>query len=408
MTHPSANLMPVEQALEYLLRTAVSVNDGEKVVLYDALDRILAEHVYSNVDVPPYDNSAVDGYVVGAGSVGVGQPQELSVSQRIPAGTVPLELQQGTAARIFTGAEVPQGGAAVVMQESCQVDGDRVTLPPDIPEGQNVRKAGQDVRSGQMVLESGRKLQPQDLGLLASVGIGEVSCRRRLKVAVLSTGDELIEPGEPAAPGKIFNSNRYTMVALLKRLGCDILDLGIVPDDYQATVEALSTAAGQADLILSSGGVSVGEEDHVKAAVEHLGQLDLWRLAIKPGKPLAFGNVAGKPFLGLPGNPSAVFVTFSIIARPFIEKLQGREVQSAAKVMLPVGFSVSKAGLRQEYMRVRVVERDGGLSLEPHPNQSSGVLSSATWAEGFAVIPPGRTFEQGDLVEYLAFSGLGI
>ncbi|WP_020408079.1 gephyrin-like molybdotransferase Glp [Hahella ganghwensis] len=404
----AAGLMPVDQALDYLLSNVSLVDQTEDVDLNSALGRVLAEPVVSVVNVPPYDNSAVDGYVIGNDSVDSKDALELSVSQRIPAGIVPSRLKAGSAARIFTGAEIPEGGLAVVMQEDCEIADHQVVVPAGISAGQNVRKCGQDIRSGEVVLNVGHLLQAQDVGLLASIGVAKVRCFRRLKVAVISTGDELIEPGEAPAPGKIYNSNRYTLVSLLQRLGCEIIDLGIVPDQLDATLDALSSASREADLILSSGGVSVGEEDHVKVAVQQLGALDLWRLAIKPGKPLAYGNVSGTPFLGLPGNPSAVFVTFAIIARPYIEKAQGRRSRESARMKVPVGFSVKKAGIRQEYLRVRLIEKEGQLILDKFPNQSSGVLSSASWADGFAVIPAGKTLEEGDLAEYLSFAGLGI
>ncbi len=404
--HPTSGLMPVEQALDYLQAQPVAVLEDELVPLAQALGRVLAIDVFSGVMVPPADNSAVDGYVIGVSSIEANEPQWLPVSLRIPAGQVPESLDEGAAGRIFTGAQIPQGGNAVVMQEDCELKDGKVLIPAFVKGGNNVRPAGQDITLGEKVFTQGHRLQPQDLGLLASIGVGEVRVKRRLKVAVLSTGDELIEPGEADQPGKIYNSNRYTLRSLLETQSCEIIDLGIVKDDYASTLQALEFAAKNADLILSSGGVSVGEEDHVKAAISALGKLDLWRLAIKPGKPLAFGKVGDVPFIGLPGNPCAVFVTFTIIAKPFIARMQGREAAELLPFKLPATFEVKKPGLRQEYLRVRLANNQGQLVLEAYPNQSSGVLSSASWADGFAVVPKGEVVKQGELVDYLPFAKL--
>ncbi|HVK99012.1 MAG TPA: gephyrin-like molybdotransferase Glp [Dongiaceae bacterium] len=397
-------LMPVEQALARLLDAAVPTSHTVTIPLREALGRVLAEDILAPLDVPPADNSAMDGYCLRSADFVDGKI--LPISQRIPAGVAPQPLQPGTAARIFTGAEVPQGADTVVMQEDCVATADGVQIN-EMPEpGQNIRPQGQDIARGQRALARGQRLRAQELGLLASLGIAYINVFRPLRVAVLSTGDELVEPGDPVAPGQIYNSNRYTLMGLLQGLGLDIVDLGRVADNQAATETALRTAADQADVIISSGGVSVGEEDHVKAALSALGDLQMWKLAIKPGKPFTFGQVLGKPFLGLPGNPAAVFVTFTILCRPWLLKTQGATQISPQGFNVPAGFTVRKAGGRQEYLRSRLITENGALRVEPYPNQSSGVLLSASWGNGFAVVPVGQTVNPGDPVLYLPFDAL--
>ena len=397
-------LMPVEQALARLLDAAVPTSHTVTIPLREALGRVLAEDILAPLDVPPADNSAMDGYCLRSADFVDGKI--LPISQRIPAGVAPQPLQPGTAARIFTGAEVPQGADTVVMQEDCVATADGVQIN-EMPEpGQNIRPQGQDIARGQRALARGQRLRAQELGLLASLGIAYINVFRPLRVAVLSTGDELVEPGDSVAPGQIYNSNRYTLMGLLQGLGLDIVDLGRVADNQAATETALRTAADQADVIISSGGVSVGEEDHVKAALSALGDLQMWKLAIKPGKPFTFGQVLGKPFLGLPGNPAAVFVTFTILCRPWLLKTQGATQISPQGFNVPAGFTVRKAGGRQEYLRSRLITENGALRVEPYPNQSSGVLLSASWGNGFAVVPVGQTVNPGDPVLYLPFDAL--
>ncbi len=401
MTTPG--LMPVEEALAAILASVIPVADHEQVSLLVALERVLAEDVISPVDVPPADNSAMDGYCYHHEDV----PAEgalLPVTQRIPAGTAPQPLQRGTAARIFTGAEVPPGATVVCMQENCRVEGDSVWVP-SLPAGNDVRPRGQDVAVGQVVLAAGTRLQPQHLGLLASMGIVGVRVFRRIKAAVISTGNELVEPGEPLVGGQIYNSNRYTLFGLLTQLGVEVMDLGIIADDLAATEEALRVAA-TADCIFSSGGASVGEEDHVKAAIATLGSLQLWKLAIKPGKPFAYGDVLGTPFLALPGNPAAVFVTFAVLCRPWLLKKQGANEWQAAEMMLPANFQRRKAPARQDYIRARAELVDGVWMVSPHVNQSSGALFSACWGNGFAVLPMGCTVERGQPVRFIPYSSV--
>lgn len=400
-------LVPVADALNSLLMAARPLADVEFVPLTEALGRVLAEDVISPVDVPPLDNSAMDGYAVRTADLASADVR-LPVSQRIAAGQVGVELKPGTAARIFTGAPLPPGADAVVMQEDTELDGNQVLIKVSAKPGMNVRNRGQDIRQGAVVLQAGRRLRPQDLGLLASVGLAELKVRRRLKVALLSTGDELVEPGQTLGPGQIFNSNRYTLRGLLTALGMEAVDLGIVADTAEATEQALRRAAHEADCIISSGGVSVGEEDHVKNVVARLGRLELWRLAIKPGKPLAFGYVGETPFIGLPGNPASVFVTFAVLARSFLLKTQGASDWHAKTWRLKAGFDFHNRGARQEYLRCRLLADEAGdWRIQMYPNQSSGVLTSASWGDGFAIVPPGQQVKAGDLLEFVSYGELG-
>lgn len=394
--------MPIEQALDRILFEARSPCAIETVPLLQALERILATAVEATIDVPGEDNSAMDGYALRASDASA----KLTVAQRIPAGALGEQLAEGTAARIFTGAAVPSGADAVVMQEDCRELDGCITAPSEIEAGQHIRPRGQDIRCGETLLSPGRRLRPQDLGLLASVGCERVEVYRPLRVAIMSTGDELVDPGEPLTPGRIYNSNRYTLTGLLQALGCEVVDCGIVPDDARATAQALADAASVADCVISSGGVSVGEEDHVKAQVESLGALSVWKLAIKPGKPLAFGHVCGTPFLGLPGNPSSVFVTFVLIARPFLLRLQGGEEPTLPALYACSDFTVTRPGGRREYLRVTVVDVEGQLYARRFDNQSSGILSSVCYSNALAVIPAGETVAIGDSIEVVLLDTL--
>ncbi len=405
-------LQPVEQALQQLLSSAKTINDIDRVAVTQALGRVLAEDQVATVNVPPADNSAMDGFAFNSidlrhASVGQAASATLPISQRIPAGVAPTHLQSGTAARIFTGADIPAGADTVIMQESCQWTEQTVTLPTSTKPGSNIRPCGQDIKSGQHIMAQGHRIRPQDMGLLASVGIAEVPVYRTLKVAILSTGDELVEPGTTLQPGKIYNSNRYTLTGQMQALGFETIDLGIVPDNPDATEQALRKAAEEADCIVTSGGVSVGEEDHVKACVEKLGSIDLWKLAIKPGKPLAFGNVLGTPFLGLPGNPAAVFVTCAIVARPYLLKTQGANDILPTPIQVTANFDRPKPARRQEYLRAKlVINEQGEACAELAGNQSSGVLSTASVGNGFAVHPLNGTIRSGSSVSFLLFSDL--
>ena len=409
-----APLLSLDDALQRLLASASPLLSTEQVPVGEADGRVLAQDVVSALHVPPQDNSAMDGYALRCSDV-VQLGARLPVSQRIAAGTNGLPLQAGTVARIFTGAPVPPGADAVVMQEDC------TALPPgeatpNIPSvlvntqptpDLNIRRAGEDVARGDVVLSRGQRLGPAELGLAASIGLAELAVARRPRVALFSTGDELVMPGTVAPqdmpPGAIYNSNRYFLSALLRRMGCVVTDMGIVPDQRDATVQALRNAAQTHDVILTSGGVSVGEEDHIKPAVQALGTLDLWQIAIKPGKPFAYGRIASAHFLGLPGNPVSSFVTFLVLVRPFLQQLQGAKNVAIKTVAARADFTWARADKRREFLRVRR-NADGGLEL--FPNQSSGVLTSAVWGDGLVDNPPGKTIAPGDTVQYVSFAEL--
>ncbi|MDG1945832.1 MAG: molybdopterin molybdotransferase MoeA [Halioglobus sp.] len=398
-----SELLPVADALARILAHAGPQPTVIEVPLLDGLGRVLAESVVSHIDVPGLDNSAMDGYALRLGDAS----QALPVTQRIPAGIVGSPLTRGTAARIFTGAAIPPGADAVVMQEDCSEIAGVVTVSGDVSAGQNIRPRGQDIAAGETMLNKGRVLRPQDLGLLASVGCAKVKVFRPLRVAALSTGDELVEPGNgQLAEGEIYNSNRYTLAGLLRNLNMEMIDCGIVADNPEATYRALHDAASSADCVITTGGVSVGEEDHVKNQVEQLGHLHLWKLAIKPGKPLAFGSIGETPFIGLPGNPTSVFVTFCLIARPFLLKLQGAEEAEPPRLEARAAFSVEKPGIRQDYLRVTLENTEQGLQALIFANQSSGVLSSVSHSNALAVVPPGTTVVKGDKVEILLLDSL--
>ncbi|MPQ56163.1 gephyrin-like molybdotransferase Glp [Duganella sp. FT27W] len=399
-------MLTMAEALVQMLAAARPVADIETVPTLAANGRVLAEAQVSGMNVPGQDNTQMDGYAVRAADCSSGHAV-LKVSQRIPAGHVGQPLQAGTAARIFTGALIPQGADAVVMQEQCEVggaDGDTVIVRHTPKAGEWIRRAGEDITSGSTILPAGARLRSQELGLAASVGLATLPVRRKLRVAVFFTGDELTMPGEPLAPGAIYNSNRFTLRALLENLGCEITDFGIVPDTLDATRAVLRDCANGHDLIITSGGVSVGEEDHVKPAVEAEGRLTMWQIAIKPGKPLAFGEVGQAAFVGLPGNPVSSFITFLMFVRPFILRLQGVQGTVAPRAFtMRADFNLPKADRRNEFLRARI---NAGGGLEPFRNQSSGVLTSTVWGDGVIDNPPNRTIAEGDLVRFIPFSEL--
>lgn len=425
MMKPASALMSLEDALERLSAGARAcvIEDTQTVVLFEALGRVLAEPIRSLIDVPPGDNTSMDGYAMRVADVRAAGTR-LPVSQRIPAGQIGQPLKPGTAARIFTGAQVPPGADAVVMQEQCEfiappsaggaagAAAGEVLVNAAPQSGQWIRRRGEDVQAGSVVMEAGTRLSPQALGLAASVGCGSVTVRRRPRVALFSTGDELVMPGEvppeQLRPGAIYNSNRYTLRGLLQAAGCEVTDLGIVPDRLDATRAVLRQAAAGHDLILTSGGVSVGEEDHIKPAVQAEGSLDLWQMAIKPGKPLAFGSIrsAGARdslFIGLPGNPVSSFVTFLVAVAPVLRVLQGMPPQPFKPQLLRADFEWSKPDRRREFLRARL-NAQGGLDL--FSNQSSGVLTSAVWADGLIDNPPGAPIARGQMVSFLSFGDL--
>jgi len=395
-------MLSVEEALARLLAQAHRIADAETVSTLTASGRVLAQPLVSALDVPPMDNSQMDGYALRCTDV-ASVPTTMRVTQRIAAGHVGAPLAPGTAARIFTGAPLPPGADAIVMQEAATAAGDEVTINELPRPGAWIRRAGFDVAHGATVLSAGHRLRPQDCGLAASIGMAELIAVRRPRVAVFFTGDELVMPGEPLPPGRIYNSNRFVLRGLLERLGCEVIDLGIVPDDFERTRQMFGRAAEQGDLIVTSGGVSVGEEDHVKPAVQAEGSLDLWQIAMKPGKPLAFGEVRGVPVIGLPGNPVSSFVTFLLFARPFILRLQGVVDVAPRALPLRADFDWPKADKRREFLRVRV-NGEGGIEL--FANQNSAVLTSTAWADGLIDNPAGSTIARGATVRYLPFAEL--
>lgn len=391
-------MLSFEEAAARLLGAA-SPTPLERVPIYAATGRVLAHDLQADMDVPPADNSAMDGYAVRAADVPTAGTR-LPVSQRVPAGSVPSALRPGTAARIFTGAPIPPGADTVVMQERCRTEGDDVIFEEGVRVGVNVRRAGSDIARGAVVLPAGHELSAADVGLAASLGQPSLIVHGRLRVAVFFTGDELTEPGEPLKPGAIYNSNRYMLRGLLERMGCTVEDFGIVRDNIDATREALRTASRSTDVVITCGGVSVGEEDHVKAAVEAEGRLESWKVAIKPGKPFAFGSVGQAAFIGLPGNPVSSFVTFLTLVRPYLRRRQGVTEAPHAPLTLRADFEWKRADARREFLRARR-NAQGGLDL--YPSQGSGVLTSCAWADGFVSNPPDTTIARGDMVTYLSF-----
>jgi molybdopterin molybdotransferase len=400
----SGSLISVDDAISKIVATGVPVGQTEVLTLECSLGRVLAEDVISDINVPGYDNSAMDGYAVR--SAECSKPGvSFHISQRIPAGYVGNKLEQDTVARVFTGAPVPEGADAVVMQELCQQQGETVTINSVVNAGENIRRAGEDIEQGSVILEAGTMIRPQEQGLIASVGVVDLPVKRKLKVATFYTGDELVEPGNELHQGQIYNSNRYTLNGLLKNAGCEVTDFGIVPDTLEATLDVLKRAAADSDLVLTSGGVSVGEEDYVRMALEQLGELNMWRINMKPGKPVAFGNVDSALFLGLPGNPVSVFVTFLVFARPLIRKMQGATEYLTEALSIRAGFDWNETR-RQEYLRIRVRHDESDAHAELFPHQGSGVLSSTCWADGLVIIEPGRTIKTGDVLKYMPFQGM--
>ncbi len=399
-------MIDADTALQRLLDAAHPVTETETVSILDALGRTAAEDVVSAIDVPGHDNSAMDGYAVRSTDIKAAGTM-LRVTQRIAAGSTGLPVEAGTAARIFTGAPIPPGADAVVMQENCALDRDSVIIKQTVEPGLNIRPQGNDMAVGETAIEAGTRIGPAQMSLAAGVGVDQLAVFRRLRAAILYTGDEIIEPGQPLQPGQIYNSNRYALRGLLQALGVDVTVDQHVEDDFEATRAAFLHASKQADLIISSGGVSVGGEDHVKPAIEAEGKLDLWKIAMKPGKPLAFGSIGDATVFGLPGNPVSVFVTFLLFVRPYLLKTQGCSDYMAEPVPVKAGFDWNKPGIRREFARARVsVNADNMLEAELFPRMGSDVSSSVAWADGLVVIPEQQTVAIGDTVHFLGFAEL--
>jgi molybdopterin molybdotransferase len=394
-------LLSVDEALAQLLAGAQPVTEIEQVPTLQASGRVLANAQTSTMDVPPMDNSAMDGYAIRLADLSANRT--LKVTQRIPAGAVGKPLEAGTAARIFTGAPVPAGADAIVMQEFTESEKDSVRIKTVPRPGEWIRRTGSDIRKGGQVLAAGKRLLPQDTGLAASVGIGTLPVYRKLKLGLFFTGDELLMPGEPLAPGRIYNSNRFTLNGLAQAFGCVVRDYGIVPDNLDKTREVLRKAAAENDLIVTSGGVSVGDEDHVKPAVEAEGSLLMWKIAMKPGRPLAFGRVGNAAFIGLPGNPVSSFVTFLIFVRPFLLRTQGVAEVAPRAIDARADFDWPEPDARREFLRVKW-NPQGGLDL--YPTQDSAVLTSTAWADGLVDNPARRAVRKGERVRFLPYSEL--
>lgn len=399
----SESLISLSEALSQLTSKACTKVGAEYCPINKASGRVLAEDYFANYAVPPGDNSAMDGYALRFEDLT--EDLIVSVTQRIPAGVLPESLSKGTCARIFTGALIPEGADTVLMQEEIiLLEDGRIKLPSSIRKGANVRKKGEDLSPGSLMVAKGTRLGPAECGVLASQGVDSVAVFRPLKVAILSTGDELIEPSEPWSEGKLFNSNRYTLTSGITSLGMEIVDIGIVKDTSEITRQKLIEASRTADIIISTGGVSVGEEDHVRHSVATLGHLDLWGIAIKPGKPFAYGEVLSKPFIGLPGNPVASLVTFDLLAVPFLKLCQGRSIKPFPRYSVKSGFSRMKTIPREEFVRVQLIQNNQEQVALCSGRQGSGILSTACHADGYLIISPNTSIEEGKLYDYVPFT----
>jgi len=403
------SLLSADEALEFLLDASTATEKKESVSLDNSLSRILASDIHSTINVPGFDNSAMDGYAIALNDNQLLQKNlSFNIVDRIPAGSTGNELNKGCAARIFTGAPIPKGANTVIMQEECEVSEDesQITITRTIKLNENIRPTGNDILENDVILSSGKQIQPQDISLASSVGVGELTVYKKIKVGVFFTGDELVEPGIPLSSGQIYNSNRYALVALLEQVGCEVINLGNIEDKFSATCDALESLESQCDLIMTTGGVSVGEEDHVKPAVESLGEINLWKIRMKPGKPLAYGKVKQTPFIGLPGNPVSSFVTFCIFSLPFIKKMQGNNNYQSKIIKVKANFECKRAKPRREYARARIDHSESTPVANLYPKQGSDVMSSIVWADGLVEIPENKTVELGELLNYYPLSEL--
>ena len=398
-------LLAYDDALTQLTSSVAPLAGVVEVPLLQARGRVLAQTIESQIDVPGCAMSSMDGYAINTADLADSGPTRLPLAQRIAAGDAEATLDAGSAARIFTGAPIPKGADAVIMQEQVDADESGIRFDQRPPSGQNIRPRGNDIRRGATILSAGQRLRPQDIGLAASVGLQSLPVYAPVRVGMFFTGDELVEPGEALGSGKIYDSNRYTLHGLLESMGCEIIDLGLVGDTLAATRAAMLQASTQADLVVTSGGVSVGEEDHVRIAIEQLGDLRLWRLGIKPGKPLAYGQINETAFIGLPGNPVSVFATFCLFVCPVIQIMQGRSWSKPLALRLRADFDWPKPDSRREFLRARLRPgADGETRVEIYSNQDSGVLTSTVWADGFVEIPENSTLRRGDPIDYLPFA----
>jgi len=402
---PDINLTPYHDALKQLLAHVNQQTQTEILVLDNVLDRVLAQDITSTINVPPATNSAMDGYVLNSKDINQNGETRLPISQRICAGEMGEPLIDGSCARIFTGAPIPAQSDTVIMQEWVSIEDNHIVFDRQLKAGTNCRLAGEDIKTGQVILSKGTKIRAQEQGLIASIGLKDIEVFCKTKVGLFLTGDELVEPGQALKPGQIYDSNSYTLKGLLHSMGCDIIHLGIIGDTLDATKQALATAADKADIVITSGGVSVGEEDHVRIALEAIGETTLWRLNIKPGKPLVYGKIDNTAFIGLPGNPVSAFVTFCLFVCPHLKKMQHK------KNVLPTSFKVKaqfdwlKPDSRREFLRAQLSQDNlGNAQVDIFKHQGSGVLMSTSWATGIVEVPENIVIKQGDLVNYIPYS----
>jgi len=401
----SDKILPsVQEAIDICIQHITPISDIINISIENALGFTLAADVISHIDVPSFDNSAVDGFAVNTEDLK--NKRIFEISQRLPAGTNPSLLKAGTAAKIFTGAPVPARADTVIMLEDCIENDGMVQLPDHVISGKNIRPRAQDVTKGTVIVKKGHKLTPQDIGLIASIGVKTIDAYRPLKIAVISTGSELLEPGDIHAEGKIYNSNRFMLQSVCKSFNFDFIDMGMTNDDYESTAELIMNAAENADAVITTGGVSISDEDYVKRILSEFGEQILWKVAIKPGKPFAFGLIKNTPVIGLPGNPSAAFVTALVLGKEILYKLQGTHGIELVNYLLPINFSVNKSNARRSYLHCRVVQTAKGPALEKFTNQSSGMLSSISWASGLGIIRENEKPQGGDLIEYISFADL--
>ncbi len=402
---PNVELMPYQEALKQLLAQVNQQTNTEKPGVDTAFNRILAEDITSTINVPPATNSAMDGYVFNNKDLNPKGDTRLPISQRICAGEMGSPLLAGTCARIFTGAPIPDNSDTVIMQEWVSIENDHIIFNRQLAAGTNCRRAGEDIEQGQVILTKGTKIRAQELGLIASIGLKTVTVFAKTTVGLFLTGDELVEPGQALKAGQIYDSNSYTLQGLLHSMDCNIIHLGIIGDTLEATKQALNTAADKADIVITTGGVSVGEEDHVRIALEAIGNTTLWRLNIKPGKPLVYGTINNTAFIGLPGNPVSAFVTFCLFVCPHLKKMQNKHQFLPTSFQVKAAFNWPKPDKRREFLRARLSQNEHGMAqVGIYKHQGSGVLMSTSWATGVIEVPENTAIQQGDMVNYIPYA----